>query len=192
MTSEEIAMLGAAMRDALADGESEVGIAAVRFLLLSGFRRMEALTLKPDMVDRAGQCARIFTKTGKQARALGKSALAALNDAPSNDDWCFPSERKETHFVALPKSLANLLDRAGIADASAHDLRRTFATIGVELGFSEIIIGALLGHKMPGVTGRYARTPDKALLLAADAISERIDGLLGPKTVAKVIPLRSA
>ncbi|MGO7538465.1 tyrosine-type recombinase/integrase [Rhizobium ruizarguesonis] len=192
LTSEEIVKLGAAMREALADGESPVGIAALRFLLLSGFRRMEALTLQPNLIDRAGQSARIFTKTGKQVRALGKSALVALDETPSNDDWCFPSERSETHFVAIPKVLGNLLDRAEIMEASAHDLRRTYATIGVELGFSEIIIGALLGHKMPGVTGRYARTPDKALLLAADAISERITGLLGPKTVAKVIPLRSA
>lgn len=193
LSQDEIARLGQAMREATEDGESVTGIAVVRFLLLSGFRRNEALTLSPAFIDHAGGCARLpVTKTGKQVRPLGKAALAALDEMPSHPDWIFPAARGDGHFVGLPKVLAHLLDRAGIGDASAHDLRRTFATVGVELGFSEIIIGGLLGHKMAGVTGRYARTPDRALLLAADAISARIAALLDAGEVADVVPIRRA
>jgi len=192
LSTDEIRRFGAAIRDALADGESPSGIAAAKFLLLSGFRRNEALSLEPGFVDVPGQCARLpITKTGKQVRPLGKAALESLDSSPSNEDWCFPAERGDGHFVGLPKTLKNLFARAEITGASAHDLRRTFATVAVELGFSELVIAALLGHKTAGVTARYARTPDKALLLAADAISERIQALLGSLSVAKVIPIRA-
>ncbi|PYE34681.1 phage integrase family protein [Rhizobium sp. PP-WC-1G-195] len=179
LSNDEIVQLGAAMRLALKDGESSVGIAAVRFLLTSGFRRGEALTLTPGYIDAGNQCARLpITKTGKQVRALGRAALSALDKAPSNEAWNFPSERGDGHFVGLPKTLKALLARAGIENASAHDLRRTFATVAVELGFSELIIAALLGHATAGVTARYARTPDRALLLAADAVAQRVSELL--------------
>ncbi|MBX5144970.1 tyrosine-type recombinase/integrase [Rhizobium lentis] len=192
LSSDEIRRFGEAMRDAALDGESRSGIAAARFLLLSGFRRNEALTLEPDFIDYPGQCARLpSTKTGKQVRALGKAALDALREAPATRNWCFPGERGDGHFVGLPKILKQLFARAGIAEASAHDLRRTFATVAVELGFSELVIAALLGHKTAGVTARYARTPDKALLLAADAISARIATLLSPVPAAAIIPIRA-
>lgn len=193
LSTEEIRRLGTAMREALADGETAVGIFAVRFILLSGFRRNEALSLEPGFIDHAGQCARLpVTKTGRQTRAIGKAALEALADAPSDRHWLFPAERGDGHFVGLPKVLKQLLARAEIGEASAHDLRRTFATVAVELGFSELVIAALLGHKTAGVTARYARTPDKALLYAADAISERIAALLEAGAVADVIPIRRA
>jgi len=192
LSSDEIQRFGAAMRDAAADGESPSGIAAARFLILSGFRRNEALTLEPEFIDRSGQCARLpITKTGRQVRPLGKAALDALRIAPATRDWCFPAERGDGHFVGLPKILKQLFARAEITHASAHDLRRTFATVAVELGFSELVIAALLGHKTAGVTARYARTPDKALLLAADAISGRIGALLNSAPVAEIIPIRA-
>ncbi|KPF47271.1 site-specific integrase [Rhizobium sp. AAP43] len=193
LSMEEIRRLGVAMREAVSDGESPVGVSAVRFILLSGFRRNEALSLEPSFIDRSSQCARLpVTKTGRQTRAIGRAALQALASAPSNAVWVFPAERGDGHFVGLPKVLAQLFARAEIEAASAHDLRRTFATVAVELGFSELVIAALLGHKTAGVTARYARTPDKALLLAADAISERIAALLEGDAVADVIPIRRA
>lgn len=191
LSSEEIRRLGVAMRDAVNDGESRVGVSAVQFILLSGFRRNEALSLEPSFVDRSSQCARLpVTKTGRQTRAIGKAAIEALNAAPSNAVWMFPAERGDGHFVGLPKVLAQLIARAEIEPASIHDLRRTFATVAVELGFSELVIAALLGHKTAGVTARYAKTPDKALLLAADAVSERIAVLLEGGAVADVVPIR--
>jgi integrase len=189
----EIRRLGDAMRDAAAEGEIAVSIAAVRFLLLSGCRRMEVLTLKPSYLDRSARCIRFpMTKTGKQTRPIGKTAVEALDEAPSSDSWFFPAERGDGHFVGLPKTIERLFARAEINDASAHTLRHTFATVAVDLGFSELVIAGLLGHKMPGVTARYAHAPDSALLLAADTVSKHIAGLLNGKKSANVIPMPRA
>ena len=46
-----------------------------------------------------------------------------------------------------------------------------FASAATELGYSDLIIGALLGHAKKGITGRYATAPDPALVAAADRIS---------------------
>ncbi len=58
LSLEEIATLGAAMREAAEAGESATAIAAVRFLVLSGFRRMECLALPWEAVDAKGRCVR--------------------------------------------------------------------------------------------------------------------------------------
>ena len=52
-------------------------------------------------------------------------------------------------------------------------------------------VAALLGHARRGVTQRYAKV-DRAAVLAADAVSAKIAGLLdGRATSADVVPLRA-
>ena len=53
-------------------------------------------------------------------------------------------------------------------------LRHSFAAVAAELGFSELTIAGLLGHKVPGITARYAHVPDRALLAAADQVSAQL------------------
>jgi integrase len=63
-----------------------------------------------------------------------------------------------------------------------HGLRHWFASAATELNYSELTIAGLLGHKVKGVTGRYATAPDSALLAAADRVSARLlDALNGVK-----------
>jgi integrase len=73
-----------------------------------------------------------------------------------------------------------------------HTLRHSFAAVAAELGFSELTIAGLLGHKVPGVTARYAHVPDSALLAAADRVTVRIAAALDGKSAADVVPLRAA
>ena len=42
---------------------------------------------------------------------------------------------------------------------------------------SELTIAGLLGHKVAGVTARYAHVPDRALVAAPDAVAGRIAGV---------------
>jgi integrase len=52
LSLDEIGQLGAVVRDAGEEGiESRLGLAAIRFLLLTGLRRMEALALPWEWVD---------------------------------------------------------------------------------------------------------------------------------------------
>ena len=62
-----------------------------------------------------------------------------------------------------------------------HDLRHTFASVGVEGGASLVMVGALLGHTQPQTTKRYAHLANDPQRVAADAIGTRIADRLSPK-----------
>jgi len=171
--------VGTAMKELKAEGEAAVGLRAARFLLLSGFRRMEALTLQWGAVDFEAHCARLAdTKSGKQTRPLGIAAMDHLMAFKPKDtkpkDYVFPGEDKAGHYVGAPKAWARIAKRAKLADISLHGLRHWYASAAAEMNYSELVIAGLLGHSVRGVTGRYATTPDSALVTAADAASRRL------------------
>jgi integrase len=175
--------LGKAMRELKTEGEPIIGIRAIRHLLLSGFRRMEGLTLTWGAVDAAAHCARLAdTKTGPQTRTLGQAAIDHLTSFKPKDakakDFVFPGSGKAGHYVGLPKAWARIAERAKIEGVSIHGLRHWFASAAAEIGFSELVIAGLLGHTVGSVTGRYATTPDSALILAADRVSKKLAAAL--------------
>lgn len=194
LTVEEIAALGKAMRKGEANGENETAMAVVRLLLLTGLRRMEALSLKGAWVDGRARCIRFpDTKSGPQLRPIGADAVKLLDNWTASEDcpWTFPADRGDSHFVGLPKALDRLCARAELEGVTVHVLRHTFAAVAAEIGFSELTIAGLLGHSVPGVTARYAHVPDSALAAAADRVSARITAALDGKRIeADVVPLR--
>lgn len=195
LSEEEITALGEALRAAEARGENPVALAAIRLLLLTGFRRMEALSLRWEEVDAKGRCITLAdTKSGGQVRAVGAAAFAVLDTLTRGpgSPWVFPAARGDGHFVGLPKVLDRIYAAAGIEGASVHTLRHTLASVAADEGFSEMTVAALLGHARRGVTQRYAKV-DRAAVLAADAVSAKIASLLaGQAITADVVPLRRA
>lgn len=190
LSIEEIGRLGEAMRAPDADADNQVAMAAIRFLLLSGCRRMEALSLPERWLDERGGCIRFGdTKSGAQIRPIGASAFAAIASVPRRNGWVFPASRGEGHFVGLPKVLDRLCERAKLEGVTVHVLRHTFAATAAEMGFSELTIAGLLGHSVPGVTARYAHVADSALVAAADKVSARIAAALDGTEKAKVVAL---
>jgi integrase len=190
---EEIAKLGAAMREAAADGiEGRTGLEAIRFLLSTGLRRMEALALPWEWVDARSRCIRFAeTKSGAQLRPIGAAAVALLHSLPRVDGtrFVFPAERGDRHFVGLPRVLARVCSRAKLSGVTVHVLRHSFAAVAAEMGFSELTIAGLLGHSVPGVTARYAHFPDRALVAAADQVSARIAAALAGEDGTDVLDL---
>jgi integrase len=181
LSADEVTALGKALAAAAAAGENRTALAAIRFLLLTGFRRMEALGVEHAWLDEKARCVRFpDTKSGAQVRVVGRAALAALKDAalPSNTEWLFPADRGHGHFVGVVKVLGRVCARAGLSDISPHTLRHTFASTAAELGFTEMTIAALLGHRSRGVTQRYVHL-DAALAVAADRVADRLQELLG-------------
>src|SRR5262249_51241189 len=99
LTMTEIGRLGDAMRKAEANGESEVALAAIRFLLLSGCRRMEVLALPDEWCDPASNCIRFGdTKSGAQIRPIGDHAFAVVGEIRCRNGWVFPAARGKGHF----------------------------------------------------------------------------------------------
>ena len=194
LSLDEISKLGEAMRAAEAAGENRAALAAIRLLLVTGLRRMEALALPREWVDAKARCIRFEdTKSGAQLRPIGSEAVRVIEaqTAHAKSPWVFPAGRGNGHFVGLPKVLERLCVNAGLKGITVHVLRHSFAATAAELGFSELTIAGLLGHHVPGVTARYAHVADSALVAAADRVSARIAAALdGTEPAATVVPLR--
>lgn len=177
LSLKELAALGIALRDAEATGENPTAIAAIRALLLTGFRRMEVLAMRREWVEAAQSGGSVNfpdTKTGGQIRPIGQAALAILQREPANgSEWVFPADRGGGHFVGVVKALNRICARAKLKDVSPHVLRHTFASVAGDLGFSKLTIAGLLGHAASGDTESYVHL-DTALLAAADRVSAEI------------------
>lgn len=194
LSFDEIKALGAAMREAEAALENKTALAAIRALLLTGCRKNEILALPWDWLDLRAQCIRFAdTKTGAQLRPIGKEAARLFSSLVSEENrWAFPATTGEGHFVGLPRVLARVCKRAGLQGVTIHTLRHSHAAAAAELGFSELTIAGLLGHRANGVTARYAHVADSALLSAADRVSAYIADALDGKLHGEVIELNSA
>jgi integrase len=155
-------------------------VAATRFLALTGWRSGEALNLKCAEVDLAARTAVLpGTKTGRSMRPLSNVACDELRKLPRGGDLIFPSSRGGGPMPKLAKHWTRIVTLAGLsADISPHVLRHSFASVAADLGYSDLTIASLLGHKTRTVTSRYARTADPVLLAAADAIANRIRDLM--------------
>ena len=64
------------------------------------------------------------------------------------------------------------------ADITPHVLRHSFASVAVDLGFSELTIAALIGHRGGSITSRYTHHADAVLLAAADQVAAHIAELM--------------
>jgi len=184
----EIERFGKTLRMAAEDGEHPTGLAAIRFLLLTGFRRMEGLGLENAWLDEEeGAIHFPDTKSGAQTRVIGQAAIELLLAQPTTQSiFFFPADWGDRHFVGVVRVLDRICQRAGLADATPHTLRHTFASVAGDLGFSELTIASLLGHSARGVTQRYVHI-DEALKMAADRVAAEMADILD----GRAIPARS-
>jgi integrase len=181
LSVEELKKLGQAMRHAeRKNEESPVAIDINRLLLLTGFRISEGQGMQRPWVNASGSfIAFPDTKGDAQVRAIGPSAVKLIGDQPERpgSDYVFPSELGNGHFTAAKACLERLCASVGIVGVTPHTLRHTFASVAGELGFSELIIRALLGHGSQSVTQDYVHI-DEALKLAAMRTCEEVARLL--------------
>jgi len=188
LSAGEVRHLGKVMLQMEREGEHPTGLAAIRALLLTGFRRMEVLGMRKVWIEQEGNCVAFpDTKSGPQLRAAGDAAMACLIEQAgrSNSEFVFPADWGDGHFVGLVRVLDRICARAGLTDVTPHTLRHTFASIAASLGFSELTISGLLGHAPRGVTQRYVHL-DTALVIAADQVSAEIARLLDGGQVLSV------
>jgi integrase len=192
LSRAEIERLGKTLRVAAEDGEHPTGLAAIRFLLLTGFRRMEALGLQRTWLDEEERAIRFpDTKSDAKTRVIGQAAVDLLLGQPeTKSDFFFPADWGDGHFVGVVRVLDRVCGKAGLADVTPHTLRHTFASLAGDLGFSELTIAALLGHSARGVTQRYVHI-DEALKMTADRVAAEMADLLdGRATPSRLQPSR--
>jgi integrase len=187
----QLASLSEVLRAAEAAGESRSPILAVRLLALTGLRRSE-LVGHPLKVRRTEEMALQWgdvdlderslhvrdAKTGARLAPIGRAVAELLRqarpDGAKSEDYVCPGDRRGAPFIGLDKPARRLFVRAGIDAAGLHALRRTFASVAAELGYSELLVAALLGHRKGGVTAGYVIADADPLRAVADRIASFI------------------
>jgi integrase len=190
LTLAQLAELGALLRDAEAEGRDLVVVLALRVLALSGLRRSELVghTAKVRRTDGSGlrwgdvdldtrSVDLRDTKTGARIATLGRAAVDVLRRARPTEwgpsDYVCSGRVRGAPFVSLEKPARRYLQGVG-ALGGLHAFRRTFASIAAELGYSELIVAALLGHRRGGVTAKYVIAELDPVRAAADCVAARI------------------
>lgn len=161
-------------------------IAAIRFLLLTGWREQEALTLRWADVDFTRKLATLpSSKTGKSHRPLGAPAFALLAGLPrvNGSPYVFPGLKEAQPLREIKRVWFAVRHAAKMPELRLHDLRHTLASVAVAGGHSLYVTGALLGHTRAETTRRYAHLNDDIRNAAADDVSTRIaEALAAPTT----------
>lgn len=192
---------------------SRIGIAAIRFIALSGVRRGECQQLRWDEVDALGTCLALGeTKTGASLRPLSRAAFAVIDGLDPISDYVFAAGPEQAGYQGLPglwetvqktarlsaeataRSLCEKIPEAGPLDAATlHSLRHSFAGVAEQLGATIPTIAAMLGHRLSGVTGGYIlKRVDSLLIDAANGVGDHIAALMrGEAPSAQVIQFRS-
>lgn len=182
LKAKEFETIGAALIRAKELGVSPILRDAAIAMMLTGCRRGEILNLTWPEVDEPGRCLNLTdTKTGPQSRPCGHTAFAHFQSLryPSAHDWVFPSPVNDGPLTEIRKFLAWVMKETDVNDVTPHVFRHSYATVAFELGYSELIIAGLLGHRLSSVTSRYAHQVDHVLADAADRVSKEIAKRLG-------------
>lgn len=187
LSPDEYKALGGALDTLEAEGATKLPLHALRVLALTGCRKGEILNLKPSEIDDHASCLRLQdSKTGQQNRPAGSAALHALSKVPESEgDYVFNASRGDGPIDGK-KAFRQVFKSAGLKDVSAHVLRHSFASVALELGYSELTIAGLLGHSLGSVTSRYTHHVDRALVSAADRVSAVITGRMNGEKVGEV------
>ena len=178
LSDSEYQALGEAL--GAADDMWPAVIAATRFLTLTGWRSGEVLALTWKDIDLERRTAFLpDTKTGKSVRPLSAEACALLQAIPFQRTGLVFKPTKGNGLMSIKKAFRKIATLAGLpADITPHTMRHSFASVAADLGYSDLTIGALIGHKGRTMTSRYTHGADAVLLAAADAVAERITALM--------------
>jgi integrase len=204
LSSEELARLGEAIREAETNGtpyeidESKQSAkhapkpekrrikvdpyiaAAFRLLILTGARLREILHLKWEYVDfQRGLLLLPDSKTGRKAIVLNVSALALLKKLKRVGQFVIASADPDRPRADLNRPWRTISKRSGLQGVRIHDLRHTHASVGAGAGLSLTIIGKLLGHTQASTTQRYAHLAFDPLKEASEIIGSSLSSQMG-------------
>ena len=156
--------------------------AAIRLLLFTGCRLREILHLRWMDVDiERGMLNLSDSKTGRKSIILNAPALAAIGALPRVGEYVIQGVRADKPRSDLKRPWAIVCRRAGLESVRIHDLRHSFASVGVGAGHGLPILGKLLGHADASSTARYAHLDADPVRRASNSIAITIEAAMNGK-----------
>ena len=155
---------------------------AVVLLLATGSRLMEVMNLRWTDVDLDRFAITIRRSKNGDARrvTLAGDAVSVLREWRMRDGTsCLPpalvftADRDPNKPADLRRAWATALKNARVLDFRRHDLRHTTASALAASGASLVTIGAVLGHRSPSATSRYAHLAENDLREAVEKSAQR-------------------
>jgi len=187
LSEEEIGRLATALQVESEKSRNPYPSAAITLLMLTGARRSEIFGLQWQNVDFDRKCLRLpDSKTGAKIIYLNEPALELLRSLPrlSNNLHVIPGTHDGGAFIGIDKVWVRVRATAGLHGVRLHDLRHSFASMGIIDGLSLPVIGGLLGHKHVATTARYAHLAAELLRAANNLVGARISAAMQTRAMA--------
>lgn len=159
---------------------------AIKFLLLTGARKSEALGARWSDIDLDRRVWTIPQERSKSRKVrhvpLSDAALRLLASLPvvADNPYLFPGKLVGQPVNNPYKNWHAICLRAGLADVRLHDVRHTFASFLAASGRSLYEIQTVLGHASPQMTMRYAHLTQGNLLTVVNTVGSVIEGVCEP------------
>lgn len=170
-TPDEMKRMGRAF-----EGLDATHKAALGFLMLSGWRCGEVLSLEWGMIDEAGIISLPTSKTGPSRRTVSALAMAQVEGLPRTSAKVFGA----TTYRTLRMKFRASCRVAGVKDGRLHDVRRTFASVAAASGLNAFVLQRMLGHASVAMSSRYVQLAapiiDDAQHATAGSIAAQLSG----------------
>ncbi len=163
----------------------------LEFVLLTGLRRDDALSLRWDQVElESGTMRPVIHKKKKEEITLPLSkyvtALLACRKRGRVNEYVFPGRYGKGRMDDPKKQIAKVSEWSGIK-FSSHDLRRTFITVAGSLDLSEYVVKRLCTHTISNdVTGGYMVFDAERLRRPSQKVEDMVLSQAGLLKSAKV------
>lgn len=159
----------------------------ILLLLLTGARKDELRTLRWDQVDLEGK--RLVLDHAKETDSekdielmdMAVELLARRREGNRFATYVFEGDTPHRPMGDPYYRWDRLRKAAGIPDVHLHDLRHTFATIGLKAGVTLKYVGALLGHSKVQTTERYAHVIKDPKREALNKIEAAVADMMAPQ-----------
>jgi integrase len=192
LSAAELGRIGAALTAVEAEGANPSAVAIIRLLAFTGARKSEIAGLRWSEVDLGRGYLRLGdSKTGAKVIPIGGPACEVLASvtAMEGSEFVFPASSGGRQFQGVERVWHKVRVAAGLPNLRLHDLRHSFASVGLARGDALPVIGAILGHADVKTTSRYAHLADDPVRRAADGIAKSVQAAFSRRPGGKVVPL---